>query len=192
MTNREKYIDNASNEEIASALCGMGLQYRYSPDTQLRVKEWLSQEAEEEIASPIMSKALMKVDEKMAKLERRINENRIRIDKLEEERKKRDPKDFATCDTQSSDYGCGSVPLEKSADEMFEELGYEKMREDKCVFGYRKVVNSEIIIIEITYQGKREITFSKLRDLIGVALADNITEAEDKAIHKKIEELKCI
>lgn len=79
-----------------------------------------------------------------------------------------------------------SQKVELTADEMFEELGYEKMKEDKCVFGYIKAVNSKIIIIEITYQGKREITFSKS----GAALADNITEAEDKAIHKKIEELK--
>lgn len=86
MTNKEKYIDKESAKTAAETLGNVLWNYyakRKIGNFKDVLYEWLSQEAEEETASPIMSKALMKVDERMAKLEQRINENRSRIEKLE-------------------------------------------------------------------------------------------------------------
>ena len=75
-----------------------------------------------------------------------------------------------------------SKEAESSADEMFKELGYEKLED-----GYSyKNKNDEIICIS-----KQGYKYLKTLDrFIGGAVLNFITEAEDRAIHKKIEEIE--
>ncbi len=71
--------------------------------------------------------------------------------------------------------------MNKTADEMFRELGYEKL-EDGC--SYKK--DNEVICI--SKQGDKYL--KTLDRFIGGAVLNFISEDEDKAIHRKIEELK--
>lgn len=184
MTNREKHIDNASDKELAKIIGKSASVHKnelilFGDRLEVdEIEKRLSQETEEETASPIMSKALMKVDERMAKLEQRINENKIRIDKLEEERKTKDPKDFSKADIS---YGV----IEKTADKMFEELGYEIVDGSIPNIQYCKIDEGRKVVIELNrYVHIKYFSDFDIRDI------SFINEAEDKAIHKKLEELK--
>lgn len=71
-----------------------------------------------------------------------------------------------------------------SADAMFEKLGYkiDKEYENPISILYNNAEIGQILIDKVT------LHFGKRRNKKGVSML--ITEAEDKAIHKKIEELK--
>lgn len=215
MTNREKYIDNASNEEIASAICGMGLQYRYSPDTQLRVKEWLSQEAEEETVNiPNIGKMpktdktkipsswddirpLIETDENIAMLIKEIIALQERVKELE--KYSLIGRNLILTELKTPEIN--AVPLNgyssietKTADEMFKELGYKKEFSDRngCNYYHKEInrsgVKSEHIIHVLSNESST--LYGKYERLDDKEFAANISVAEDKAIHKKIEELK--
>lgn len=260
MTNREKYIDNASNEEIASAICGMGLQYRYSPDTQLRVKEWLSQEVKEDkeriscnvckyavpngyhslfmyhhtcknLNSERFNKGVDVVNDGCDKGEvKEVEEDVVnipKIGKMPKTDKTKTPSpmnDTIDIDgniamlikeiialqervkeiekysligrnlilTELKTPEINAVPLNgyssietKTADEMFEELGYKKVNKSERIVIYTNN-RFDIIINEDIEEEKKNIYTKLAKQGNGVG----ITEAEDKAIHKKIEELK--
>lgn len=84
--------------------------------------------------------------------------------------------------------------MNKTADEMFEELGYykiensflsdhEKKQKIQKLAEYRQMKSEERWHITIYTNDKNELLFNKTN-------CEPITEAEDKAIHKKIEELR--
>ena len=82
----------------------------------------------------------------------------------------------------------------KTADEMFEELGYKKEHSDRngCNYyhkdKYRAGIKSEYIIHVLA--NKSTVLFSKYERLDDKQFCANINILEGKAIHKKIEELK--
>ena len=84
--------------------------------------------------------------------------------------------------------------VELSADEMFEELGYKKEFSDRNGCNYyhkeknRSGVKSEHIIHVLSNESST--LYGKYERLDDKEFAANISVAEDKAIHKKIEELK--
>ena len=71
-----------------------------------------------------------------------------------------------------------------TADEMFEELGYKKGNEN--VYENKKSDIREIIEINEKDYSYEKYGYTDIEGLISIP----ITEAEDKAIHKKIKELK--
>ena len=81
--------------------------------------------------------------------------------------------------------GKSNTSLEKTADEMFEELGYKKLRDDdesyKNIEGYKK---DEYDIIEFD---KNDKGFYK--SAIYDTTSDNISMQELQAINKKCQEL---
>lgn len=86
--------------------------------------------------------------------------------------------------------------IEPTADEMFEEMGYKKdlcKGYHECVFTRRNEDDADEIVIDKTNYGyyyiKHRILYSKYF-FEEYTRSHTITESEDKAIHKKIEELK--
>lgn len=120
----------------------------------------------------------------------KVREIDARLGQLEKEGKVKEPKDFATCDIQPSGYGHGSFPVEKSADEMFEELGYIKEGKFSGCIAYWCDKYKKRITINWNDEYKKATDFEYQKSRGGNSVADTITEAEDKAIHKKIKELK--
>lgn len=75
-----------------------------------------------------------------------------------------------------------SQEAESTADEMFGELGWNIEIDDKYQIEYLDLYRRAIVI------RKEDFAYYKYRN--GDCVASAITEAEDAAIHKKIEELK--
>lgn len=69
-----------------------------------------------------------------------------------------------------------------SADEMFEELGYEKVSDDKYSFEYRKILDDDLFEINFWKEDKT-ISKNYYREM------GYITTKELQAINKKVEEL---
>lgn len=68
-----------------------------------------------------------------------------------------------------------------SADEMFEELGYEKVSDDKYSFEYRKILDDDLFEINFWKEDKT-ISKNYYREM------GYITTKELQAINKKVEE----
>lgn len=238
-TNREKYINNASNEELVKRLtcnscayhntnkCGMD-DYDCNEGKML----WLSQEAETfgidenhtQVANLLNetqeeTHLTMPDDENTRKIIEyiipRLTLLSARLDKLEkcnriaevkehiEERLEEETKDLTKNmrPTTQEDYyereelyqlDNGEVKLiPKSADEMFEELGYMKDTFDEL--GADEIIyinnNKDHILVRKNghYIKYNYYNFHPDFDYNDIKF---ITEAEDKAIHKKISELK--
>lgn len=87
-----------------------------------------------------------------------------------------------------------SQEVELTADEMFEELGYKKEFSDRngCNYYHKEInrsgVKSEHIIHVLSNESST--LYGKYERLDNKEFAANISVAEDKAIHKKLEELK--
>lgn len=255
MTNKEKYIDNASNEELANLLANKCIVYKNKIATlcldeiegAVRIENWLSQEAKEEktcgnckfhmkvkpcigaidkkcvnpksesCGTYIMSDCSCDVRE--AKESWEMDDNHTQAINLPTETKKIELteqayKDIlerlgkleyykntylelfkqmddswkdhckATHNIQLSGYSYGSIEKEKTAYQMFEELGYKinKEYETPTTILYDNAKEDKQIIID-----KVSLHFAK-RNKENMPML--ITEAEDKAIHKKISELK--
>ena len=108
-----------------------------------------------------------------------------RLDKLEEE-SNYDPYKQIDYNPLHEEIDLNTTKSVKSADKMLKELGYIKVRDDNC---------GTHIIIYSTKSGYDRIWFRKEDDnqysyLKVTDAHHNITKDEDKAIHKKIEELK--
>lgn len=88
-----------------------------------------------------------------------------------------------------------SQEVELSADEMFKELGYKKGNRwcCECVFDRKNGDGLDRIVIDKTNYGyyyiKHRILYNK-NFYEEYTQSHTISEAEDKAIHKKIDELK--
>lgn len=82
-----------------------------------------------------------------------------------------------------------SQEAESTADEMFEELQYAIQSEDNYTIKYRKITKTPYVEIRLHRNTQEEWEYEKY-----FVEEDNqselITQKEDKAIHKKIEELK--
>ena len=206
VTNREKHINNASNKELAKILAKSLDRCNFcclNPEVcdgclsqcEKRIAYWLSQEVEEDYVyipnigkipktdktkmPPSMDdiKSLLENNRDYCLLVKEIVELQERVKELEKCSKC--PKNN---DIQLSDYSYGSIEKDKTADEMFKDLGYEKLED-----GYSyKNKNDEIICI--SKQGYKYLKI--LARYIGGAVLNFITESEDKAIHKKIAELR--
>ncbi len=247
MTNREKYINNASNEELAKILAHSLDRCSFcclTPEIcdgcisqcEKRIAYWLSQEVEEDIVS-IPNIGKMPKTDKIAfddyenfdevkitvkawnEVIDKVRELNIRLDKLEkcnriaevkehiEESLKEKTKDIVKnkniqpMTKEDAEELVNKISLcaeevrqmNKTADEMFEELGYMKDTFDE--FGTDKIIyinnNKDHILVRKNghYMKYNYYNFHSDFDYNDINF---ITEAEDKAIHKKIEELKCI
>lgn len=216
-TNREKYINNASNEDLAQIISKLRYSCQYCPaykecrkdgslsyeewigECEERFLKWLSQEAEEETKEDIVHipqiGKMPKIDKKVELTEQAYKDILERLGKLEyykntylELFKQMDDswKDHckATHNIQLSGYSYGSIEKEKTAYQMFEELGYKinKEYETPTTILYDNAKEDKQIIID-----KVSLHFVK-RNKNNIPML--ITESEDIAIHKKISELK--
>lgn len=93
-----------------------------------------------------------------------------------------------TLDCQAEKMGCeGCGYYKKSADEMFEELGYEKYRDkDICKYEYDKAGLKMVIKFNLKY---KTITMSMYDKDEQRSYPPETTMQELKAINKKVEEL---
>lgn len=216
MTNREKYIDKADIVDLYNLLDWQKIEEKFGITiTGTRdIYKWLSQEAEEDNTEDKEVKRKGEDLSNSPKINRyvhfeevkitiedwnetidRIRKLSERLDKLEKCNRTAEAKGKFRNATQeekdcSYDYmlktskknGVNIRDYDKSADEMFKELGYEKSCINDYVISYKK----HGLTISITIDGE----YTKYCGNKTVYEIAYITEAEDKAIHKKIEEIQ--
>lgn len=128
-------------------------------------------------------------------LEKEIIDLKTRVQELEEFTKIQ-MDDFwkdhykATHNIKLSGYSYGSIEKEKTSDEMFEELGYIKEGKFSGCIAYWCDNYKKRITINWNDEYEKATDFEYQKSIGGNSVSDTITEAEDKAIHKKISELK--
>lgn len=248
-TNREKYIDNLSNEELAQIIFDAGEycdfcvhQGRcYAGRCESRgtciynITTWLSQEAKDEeeqtkiynvsetyekpeiiqITKKAWDDVLKRLDtlEEADKIDSdEFKEINRRLDKLEEEGKTKAPKDWNKNMTKDmrpmtqedaeelvnkllnmqKNWGIRNKEMNKTADQMFEELNYGNGEKNSEWIGYCKLSEDGDYDYDSIKINKKTYLYYKesVREKFDKRKACGITEAEDKAIHKKIEELQ--
>lgn len=231
MTNREKYINNASNEELANTLERGFYQIRTKIniskgyfDVKKYILEWLSQEAEEDIVNIPSIGKMLKTDKtkiifdyekpEIIQLTKKAYYSiLVRLDNLEKcnriaeveeyikESLKEKTKDIVKnknihpMTKEDAEELVNKIGLcaeevkqmNKTADEMFEELGFWKVRDD--------IIGKTHTIIYTIRGGDTGIEVIRRDDKCFYmkrtnAVNQEISLKEDKAIHKKIEELK--
>lgn len=205
-TNREN-INKMNNEEFAEKFNTRGQNcevcaywdkehnYCHSKEFGSEVDDckkgfikWLSQEAEEDTQEEIH--LTMPEDENTRKVIEyiipRLTLLSARLDKLERNYIPTEEDQLKILDEITAE-----PKQEKTADKMFEELGYKRIEANHgCYIAYEHkeerggMTASERIIIDTSHNLYRYAKMDKEERSCA------ITEAEDKAIHKKIEEMK--
>lgn len=206
-TNREKYIDNASDEELANRYgnlfedkcerCSYQVNGKCSSNgfdghngdaCKIGFAEWLSQEVkDEEEQTKIYNVSETYEKPEIIQITKKAWDDTLnRLDKLEKSYIPTEEEQLKILDEINAE-----PKQEKTADEMFEELGYKRIETNHnwyIAYQYEEerggMTACERIIIDTSHNLYR---YAK-QDREERSCA--ITEAEDKAIHKKIEELK--
>lgn len=206
MTNREK-LNKLSNDDLVKAILGRIITCPTSIQDDITaviddLVMWLDMEVEDEIVNipnigkmpktdkakmpPSMDdiRSLIKTDANIGFIMREIQKLSDRLDKLEES-EYHNAMAIERLE-KAEELEKETTENEKTADEMFEELEYRlTIGINKTIIKYELQTFDGSFIIEID-----KVTLNYCKYCLKDYVARKITEAEDKAICKKIEELK--